>query len=79
MPTGFEGVVNSKFYFGDGGGNTGQRVVAVRNDAMTMKDCLEDGVHVAVAQDYLNDGEQKARNELYDWFYNKKKPKMTPK
>ncbi|HEY1772810.1 MAG TPA: hypothetical protein VGH91_06435 [Gammaproteobacteria bacterium] len=74
ISTGFEGIVNSRFDVYGHVDNTGQRFVAVRDNRVTMKDCLEDGVHIAVAQDYLDDGEQKARGELFNWFYNKKKP-----
>lgn len=49
-----------------------QSVVAVRDDKLSLEECLDDGVHVATVMDDFNHALVKMRESLDDWFYSKK-------
>ncbi|MHB8406165.1 MAG: hypothetical protein ACYDCJ_12160 [Gammaproteobacteria bacterium] len=72
--SGFQGIVETWFFHGTKH-TSAYRLFAIRDNSVTMKDCLEDGVHVAIAQDYIDDAQSKAQEELFNWSSSEKKVK----
>ena len=69
---GFQGIVEES-YTRETKHTWVHRVFAIRDNSISMKDCLEDGVHVAIAQDYIDDAQSKAQWEIFNWISSKGK------
>jgi hypothetical protein len=72
---GFQGIVKTWYVRGTKH-TSAYRVFAIRDNTITMKDCLEDGVHVAIAQDYIDDAQSKAQEVLFNWSSSKREVKQ---